>query len=155
MDTPAVPLLTLFTQIRCEVGPVQSLGPAPLGERRFVELLGGSAHGPGLSGEIVPGGVDWQIARDDHALEIDAHYVIRTAGGALVEVRSQGLRHGSPEVLARLGRGEPVGRHEYFFRTVMRFTTGHPGWEHLNRVMALAIGHREPRQVVLDVYQVH
>jgi hypothetical protein len=153
--TPALPALTLLTQIRCDVGPVQSLGPAPHGERRFVQLLGGTAHGPGLSGEILPGGVDWQVARGDHALDIDAHYVIRTPAGALVEVRSQGLRHGSPEVLARLARGEPVARDEYFFRTFMRFTTGHPAWEHLNRVMALAIGHREARQVLLDVYQLH
>ena len=79
---PAVPALTLLTQIRCDVGPVQSLGPAPHGERRFVALLGGTAHGPCLSGEILPGGVDWQVARGDHALDIDAHYVIRTPAGA-------------------------------------------------------------------------
>ncbi len=151
---PQPPTLTPFAHVRADVGPVVSLGPAPLGERRYVELLGGTAEGPGLQGEIVRGGVDWQIARADHALDIDAHYVIQTPDGALVEVRSQGLRHGPAAVLARLARGEPVAPHEYFFRTLMRFTTGHATWEHLNRVMALAVGRREAQQVLLDIYQI-
>jgi hypothetical protein len=143
-----------MAQVRCEVGPVVSLGPGPHGERRYVALLGGSVHGPELRGEIVPGGVDWQIARADGALDIAAHYVVRTPDGALIEVQSNGLRHGPPQVLARLARGEPVGRDEYFFRTLMRFTTGHPAWQHLNLVMALAVGQRQATQVVLDVHRI-
>jgi hypothetical protein len=34
--------------VRCEVGALVTLGPAPLGERRYVPLLGGSVQGPGL-----------------------------------------------------------------------------------------------------------
>ena len=151
---PIPPALEPFAQVRCEVGPVVSLGHAPQGERRYVQLLGGSVEGPGLHGEVVSGGVDWQVSRPDNALDIDAHYVIRTPDGALIEVRSQGLRHGPAAVLERLMRGEAVARHEYFFRTLMRFTTGHPAWEHLNRTMCLAVGQREARQVVLDVYQI-
>jgi hypothetical protein len=36
----------------------------------------------------------------------------------------------------------------------MRFTTGAPAWDHLNRTMALASGQREAGRVVLDVYRV-
>jgi hypothetical protein len=64
------------------------------------------------------------------------------------------LRHGPPEVLTRLARGEDVDAGEYFFRTLMRFTTGHASHAHLNRVMALARGRREARRVVLDVWEV-
>jgi hypothetical protein len=35
----------------------------------------------------------------------------------------------------------------------MRFTTGHPDWLQLNKVMAIAIGRREARLVVLDVFR--
>ena len=150
---PAPPLLPMM-QVRCRVGPVVSLGPAPLGERRYVAILGGVVDGPELQGEVVEGGVDWQIARADGALDISAHYVLRTRDGALVEVQSLGLRHGPPEVLARLARGEPVPREAYFFRTAMRFTTGAPAWEHLNRTMALASGQRSADRVVLDVYRI-
>ena len=140
-------------QVRCEVGALVTLGPGPYGERRYVPLAGGTVAGPELNGSLVEGGVDWQVARADGVLDIGAHYVIRTDDGALVEVKSDGLRHGPPEVMARLARGDAVGRDEYFFRTLMRFTTGHPGWLHLNKVMALAVGQREARQVVLDVWR--
>jgi hypothetical protein len=147
------PALIPMCQIRCEVGALTSLGPGPYGERRYVPLGGGTVAGPELNGTLVEGGVDWQVARADGVLDIAAHYVIRTADGALVEVQSTGLRHGPPEVMARLARGEAVGAHEYFFRTLVRFTTGHPNWLHLNRLMALAVGQREARLVVLDLFR--
>lgn len=150
---PPAPALVPMTQIRCEVGGLVSLGDAPTGERRYVPLGDGWARGPELNGELVEGGIDWQVARRDGALEIAAHYVLRTADGALVEVKSDGLRHGPDEVMARLARGEAVPRDAYFFRTLMRFTTGAPAWAHLNKVMAIAVGQREARAVLLDVYR--
>ena len=86
-------------------------------------------------------------------LEIAAHYVIRADDGELIEVRSEGLRHGPPAVMERLARGESVPRDDYFFRTLVRFTTGAPAWQHLNKVMAIACGQREARLVLLDVYR--
>ena len=148
------PALLPMTQVRCEVDAVVSLGLAKNGERRYVALTGGSVRGPELNGSIVQGGVDWQIQRADGVLDIAAHYVIRADDGALIEVQSDGMRHGSPEVMARLARGDAVARDEYFFRTVMRFTTGAVQWLHLNKTLALAVGQREARCVVLDVYRI-
>ena len=150
---PPPPALVPMTQIRCEVGALVTLGKAPLGERRYVPLGGGSARGPELNGTLVEGGVDWQIARGDGVLEIAAHYVIRADDGGLVEVRSEGLRHGPPAVMEQLARGESVPRGDYFFRTLVRFTTGASAWQHLNKVMAIACGQREARLVLLDVYR--
>ena len=151
---PAPPALVPFTQIRCEVGALVSLGLAKHGERRYVPLRGGSVSGPELNGRIVEGGVDWQIQRTDGVLDIAAHYVIRADDGGLIEVQSDGLRHGPPDVMARLARGEPVAGREYFFRTLMRFTSGAPQWLHLNKVMALAVGERQAGLVLLDVYRI-
>ncbi|MBP6902877.1 MAG: DUF3237 domain-containing protein [Burkholderiaceae bacterium] len=151
---PAPPPLLPMARVRCEVGPLVTLGPAKHGERRYVPLLGGTVQGPELNGEIVEGGVDWQVLRADGVLDIAAHYVIRTPDGALIEVQSDGLRHGPPEVMARLARGEAVAASEYFFRTVVRFTTGAPAWLHLNRCLALAVGQREARAVLLDFYRI-
>ncbi len=153
-EFPAPPALVPLTQIRCEVGQLVSLGQAKHGERRYVPLLGGTAHGPELNGRIVEGGVDWQINRHDGVLDIAAHYVIRADDGGLIEVQSDGMRHGTPEVMARLARGEAVAGSEYFFRTLMRFTTGAPPWVHLNKVMALAVGQRQASLVLLDVYRI-
>jgi hypothetical protein len=154
MNMPAPPLLLPMTQVRCEVGALVTLGAAPHGERRYVPLGGGTVRGPELNGTLVEGGVDWQVNRADGALESAAHYFIRADDGALIEVQSDGLRDGPAEVMARLARGEAVGRDEYFFRTVVRFTTGAPQWLHLNKTLAIAVGQREARLVLLDFYRI-
>jgi Protein of unknown function (DUF3237) len=89
----------------------------------------------------------------DGVLEIAAHYVIRTADGALIEVQSNGLRHGPAEVMAALARGDVVPGDAYFFRTAVHFNTGAAAWLHLNKVMGVAVGQREAMAVVLDVYR--
>ncbi|HSM22695.1 MAG TPA: DUF3237 domain-containing protein [Rubrivivax sp.] len=153
MNATAPPLAYL-ARVRCEVGALVNLGAGPHGERRCVPLLGGSVSGPGLNGEILPGGADWQTLRADGELDIQAHYIVRTGDGALVEVDSRGLRHGPAEVMQRLARGEAVAPGDYFFRTLMRFQTGHPAWLHLNGTMALARGERQAAVVVLDVFRI-
>jgi hypothetical protein len=153
LSFPPAPALVPMCRITCEVDALVTLGPAPNGERRYVPLGGGTVQGPELHGELVPGGVDWQLLRADGVLEIAAHYVLRLADGSLVEVQSHGLRHGLAEVMARLARGEAVAPQDYFFRTLVRFTTGAPAWEHLNKTMAIAVGQREARRVVLDLYR--
>ena len=147
------PSLMPMTTLRIAVATLVSLGAAPGGERRYVALGAGTAEGPELNGTVVEGGVDWQTLRADGVLEINAHYVIRSEDGALIEVTSNGLRHGPAEVMAQLARGEAVPREAYFFRTVMRFQTGVPAWLHLNRAMAIAVGERAAGEVRLDVYR--
>ena len=66
---------------------------------------------------------------------------------------SQGYRHGPPEVLAALGRGEDVPPGQYFFRTVMRFETGAPDLAWLNRTIGVAIGERKARRVLFEVWR--
>ena len=83
-----------------------------------------------------------------------AHYVIRTDAGGRVGVQSAGMPHGRAAVMARRAAGDPGARDEYFCRTVRRFTTGAPQWLHLNKVLALAVGQREARAVLLDVYRI-
>ena len=139
--------------ISAEVGEVVSMGPAPLGERRVVSIIGGTFEGPLLRGEVV-GGADWQIARRDGALELDARYALRDTRGGVVQVVSQGLRHGPPEVLARLARGEAVDPASYYFRTVMRFETGAADLEFLNRTMAVATAQRHARRVELTCFRI-
>lgn len=134
-----------------DVGELVSMGEAPQGERRVVAILGGTFEGPALRGTILPG-ADWQLMRRDRVLEIDARYALRAEGGGLVQVTSQGYRHGPPEVLAALGRGEAVDPSRYFFRTVMRFETGEAQLAWLNRVIAVAVGERRARQVLLRAH---
>lgn len=147
------PQLEFLMNIAADVSELQTMGGGPLGERRMVAITGGTFEGPQLKGEIVPGGTDWQIVRADGVLDIDARYALRTEGGALIRVVSQGYRHGPPEVLAALGRGEDVPAERYFFRTVMRFETGDGGLLWLNRTIAVASAQRRARQVLLEAWR--
>jgi hypothetical protein len=147
-------------RIEAEVGAIESLGPTAMGERRVISIVGGRvlpvAGGPPISGRILPGGADWQWVRSDGITEISAHYVIEAPGGERIEVESDGYRHGPPEVMARLARGEPVAGTEYYFRTAVRFrASGHrPELTRLNGLIAIAVGERRARQVLLDVFEV-
>lgn len=141
-------------RVHCEVADILDLGPAPFGHRRVVNLLGGIVTGARLNGRILPGGTDMQIMAADGALDIHARYIIESDRGALIQVDSRGVRHGPPDVLARLAKGENVDPSLYYFRTVMRFETAHPSTDWLNHILALALGAREKNAVLLDVYKV-
>lgn len=140
-------------KLAADVGELVSMGQGPLGERRVVPILGGTFEGPQLRGEILPGGADWQIARSDGVLDLDARYALREASGALIRVLSQGYRHGPPEVLAALARGEEVDGRKYFFRTVMRFETGAPQLAWLNKTIAIGTAERKARKVLIEAYR--
>lgn len=143
------PLLTLAV----EVGEITSLGATPTGERRVVAITGGTFHSSeGWRGQVLPGGADWQLLRGDGVLEVDARYVLQDSNGARVQVVSQGLRHGPPDVIAALARGEAVDPSQYYFRTAMRFETAAAALVHLNHVIAVGIGAREARLVRLHVF---
>jgi hypothetical protein len=140
--------------IRCELANILDLGKAPFGHRRVVNILGGPVTGARLNGRVLPGGADWQIVAADGSIDLHARYTLDSDAGALVQVDSKGMRHGPPDVLARLAKGEEVDPSLYYFRTVMRFETAHPSMDWLNRILGLARGAREKNAVRLDVYEV-
>jgi len=147
------PRFEYLVNLSVDVGNVVSMGPGPIGERRVVGILGGTFEGSGLRGEVLPGGADWQIARSDGVLDLDARYALKEQAGGVVRVLSQGYRHGPAEVLEALGRGEDMDPAKYFFRTIMRFETGAPYLEWLNRTIAVATAKREAQRVLLSAYR--
>jgi hypothetical protein len=153
MPHPTPLLRPLFT-VRAELEEILDIGPTPAGHRRVVNILGGTVSGPRFTGTLLRGGADWQIVRPDGALDIEARYTLRAQEGALVQVTSTGLRHGPPDVIARVVRGDPVDPGLYYFRTLMRFETAAPAHDWMNRVLAIAYGARLPNAVELVVHEV-
>ncbi len=143
-----VPLMTL----RVDVGEALALGATPLGEIRLVPIVGGEFSGEGLAGRILPGGADWQEVRGGGLLEIRARYLLETTGGERIEVRSEGLRHATAEVAARLAAGEELPADAYYFRTAIRLATSAPRLAFLNERLALSHGRRLARSVELSVH---
>ena len=149
-------MLRLEPLFRAEItlAPAQELGDTPLGRRRIIPITGGTVSGARLSGEVLPGGADWQVIRPDGVADLDARYTIRTADGALVYVRNRGYRHGPPEVIARLARGESVDSSLYYMRTTPRFETGDERYAWLNRIVCVGSGARLAGAVRIDFYAV-
>jgi len=133
---------------------IQKLGNTPYGERRIINILGGTVRGQRLNGTILPGGADWQIVRTDGVVDLRARYTVETDTGGLILVNSEGLRHGPPEVMAALARDETVDPALYYFRAVMRFETADPAALWLNRILAVAYGARENKAVRLEAHEV-
>ncbi len=126
-----------FFTIRADLAAITDLGRTPYGQRRIIDILGGTVKGDRLNGRVLPGGADWQIIRNDGAADIQARYTIQTETGARILVPGNGLRHGPPEVLERRTRGEKVEPSLYYFRrAVMRSETADPSVDWLNRILA-------------------
>src|SRR4030081_394644 len=111
----------LLMTLQVVVPPPQRLGAVPHGTRVIAPITGGTFDGPRLRGRVLPGGGDWTLLRSDAVLELDLRITLETDDGALISMTSFGLRHGPPEVLAALARGEAVDPPTYYLRSAPRF----------------------------------
>ncbi len=136
------------------LAPPQELGDTPLGRRRIIGITGGRFSGERLSGRVLPGGADWQVIRADGVADLDARYTLETSDGVLIFVRNKGYRHGPPEILQRLAKGEAVDPSLYYMRTTPSLETGDARYSWLNRIVCVATGARRAAAVELDVYEV-
>ena len=148
------PALRFAFSIKAKVGPIQDLGQTARGHRRIIDILGGEVRGPRLEGEILPGGADWQIVRPDGTIEVVARYTIRSAAGALIYVQNDGLRVASPEILARMSKGELVPPGSYHFRTAPRFETSEPTLKWLEHATFVGVATRAPDRVAIGFHEV-
>jgi Protein of unknown function (DUF3237) len=149
------PRLTRVYRLEAALGEPLDLGDVSQGHRRIIPLTGGTFTGPELNGKLLPGGsADWQIVlRDDTTLG-DVRYTFQTDDGALLYVQSRGVRHGSAEVLARLGRGDDVDPSEYTFRTSTQIETASRDLDWLNKGVFISVGGRGPDGVIYETYLV-
>lgn len=153
-----LPLRTSYLMtISVQAALPTSLGLFPGGERRFIAFTGGSFRGaPGsdLQGTMAQGGVDWQTARADGAIEIRAHYLLITDRDEHIEVQSDGLRIFPAAVAAAAAAGQPVDPASYYFRTHIRLFTESARLDHLNQHIAVSTGERRIDGVHVHVHQV-
>ncbi len=136
-----------------ELSPPHEMGTALSGTRRIIPIVGGMASGPRINGRILNVGADWQTVQAGGVAALDARYAIETDDGAVIEVVSQGIRHASPEVGARIAAGEMVPPSEYYMRTAIRLDSGHPDYAWVGRSIYVADGGKVGNTVQLAVYR--
>lgn len=150
---PAPSLEYAFTT-RVEVAPPVELGEAGGGRKRFIAITGGRITGPMLSGEVLPGGGDWQTILPGGVARLEARYFLKAADGTVIEVENLGLRVASAEVTDQLARGEEVDPSAYYFRTTPRFNVRAGPHDWMQRSTWVARGIRKPDHVLIDFYVV-
>ena len=133
------PVLELYVK----VGQKVALGPTDDGERYIVPITGGHFRGKGLSGEVMPGGADWQVIRADGVKKIVALYSIRTDDGDVIVVDNQGIVH---------EKGDAV-----YKRTTPKFHApqGKHDWLNQSLFVGTITSLREQGAVIIRVYEVN
>jgi len=139
--------------MRLSVRKMQLVGATPGAFRRVGVVYAGQFEGERLSGEVLDGGADWQTVRRDGATTLDVRLLLRTNDGELISMFYSGLRHGPPDVLARIDSGEVLDPTTHYFRTTPTFETASPKYDWLNRILAVGIGHRQSDGPVYSVFE--
>jgi hypothetical protein len=144
-------LFTLFITLHAML----DLGQTPAGGRRVFPVSGGRSQGERLRGEVSPLiSSDLLLARADGAFQQDVRLLLVADDGGLILMTYRGVRRASPDVAARLARGESVDASEYYLRTTPYFETASPAHAWLNGIVAVAAGRRQPGGVEYVVYEV-
>ena len=150
----APPALDHAFSATIDVGKPIELGTIDDGRERFIPILGGTVAGPRLTGRVLAAGGDWQVVRADGRTELLARYFIEAADGAVIAIENPGMRVASPEVIARLARGEEVPSTLYYSggSPRVRGAAGPHDW--LRRRIFLARGVRRPDSLTIDFFTI-
>lgn len=138
-----------------ELEAPRQIGETYDGERRIIPISGGGyVKGPKISGKLMGNAADWQLTRPDGVTAVDAIYAIETDDGVLIQIRNKGIRHGPPDVMARLAAGEDVDPAEYYFRAAPEFIAPVGPYEWINRSIFVCAGARYAASIKLWVWRV-
>jgi hypothetical protein len=140
--------------MRLDVRKLLIVGATPGAYRRIGVVPGGSFEGERLSGDVLDGGSDWQTVRNDGTTTLNVRLVLKTKDDALICMTYQGVRHGPPDVVERIEKGEVVDPTSYYFRINPLFETAAAKYDWLNRVVGVGIGHRSPDGPIYSVFEV-
>jgi hypothetical protein len=140
--------------MRLDVQKLLIVGATPGAYRRIGVVPGGSFEGERLSGEVLDGGSDWQTVRNDGATTLNVRLVLKTKDDALIGMTYQGVRHGPPDVVERIEKGEVVDPTSYYFRINPLFETAAAKYDWINRVVGVGLGHRSPDGPIYSVFEV-
>lgn len=146
--------LRFLMEAHVNIAPALEIGETAKGRNRVIPITGGTFEGPQLKGTVLSGGADWQLIRTDGVAEVVARYTLKTDDGALISVVNRGFRHGPPEIIDKLYRGESVDPSSYYFRTTPIFEVAAEKYAWLTKHIFIGVGRREPTQVIIKFFQV-
>ena len=154
MHTLPTPELKFFADLSVQVDKPQEVGKTHHGVRRVIPILGGTVQAQGWRGRVLSGGADFQLLLGPSMAELDARYVIETDAGDMIFVTNRAVRTASPEVMAKIIRGEPVEPSTVYFRCSPSFETASPTLSWIAERLFVGTGARHPDKVVMRFFEV-
>ncbi|KAJ5726937.1 hypothetical protein N7493_005964 [Penicillium malachiteum] len=155
------PSLEFAFTLEVDLSPALEFGDTPAGSRRFIPITGGTVEGPKLKAEILPGGGDWNVLREDGIGHLYAKYTIKAEDGTLISVTNEGWvrkyrKVSSEDASAGDGGKRMVPEENWYAKTNPRFEVqdGAHGW--LNRTLFVGELRKPhiPNHVTIDVWSV-
>ena len=152
-DLPT-PHLKFFADLSVEVAKPIEVGQTIHGTRRLISIIGGTVKGDGWTARVLPGGADFQLIVNAQMAELDARYALETDAGDVIYVQNHAIRTASPEVMAKLIKGEVVSPESVYFRCTPRFETASPVLSWISERLFIGTGARHPDRVVMRFFEV-
>ena len=140
-----VPKLEFVYECDVNIADPQEFGTTVEGKRRVIPITGGSFSGPEIRGQVLSGGADWSLSRNDGASSVEAAYYLRTDDGITIRIVNRGLRYGAPPA------DDPTSGEKFFMYTAPVFEAPAGKYEWLNQAMYVATlgARRDAKKAVL------
>jgi hypothetical protein len=138
IDPTAVEVLPVeyLFDLAIDFDPMQ-IYPSPLGTRMVAVVRRGTASGPRLDADVLPGGGDWLLVGSDGVARLDVRVTLRAADGAMIHLTNTGRVLMDGEARDRFLGGETIRFTEMHARTAPLFETGSDAYSWLNHTVAI------------------
>lgn len=130
-----IPKLEFVYECDATLAPAVEMGKTVEGQRRIIPITGGTVRGPRIRAELLSGGWDWNLSRNDGAASVEAAYYMKTDDGILIRIVNKGVGVSDSEPSAT-DNGErfymfttptfqaPQGKYDWLNRSVFIATLG-------------------------------
>ena len=85
------PRIEFAFEARVTLAPAVVLGETGVGHRQYIPITGGTVAGPRFSGEVIPGGWDYQLRTGSGCNSLTADYFWRAEDGTVIHILNEGL----------------------------------------------------------------
>lgn len=82
---------TLVFSVSLTLGPIRNVGQTPFGERRQLDVTGGTIAGSRLQGSVMAGGIEYELRLSNGAIEVEEISVLVASDNTRILMRNCGV----------------------------------------------------------------
>lgn len=123
-----------------QLKPPVVFGRTATGTRMFYEALGGRVTGERVNADVLTGGGDWAVVRDDGWVTIDVRGQSRTDDGARLYFSYRGLIEPTDAFTRAISTGGETSYDDQYWRVAVEVETGDERYEWLAHSVLIGRG---------------